>query len=88
MPRVEFGSIGQVVAWLDQMTPKRKFVGYFTEYDELIIQPTTSTAPVTYGYLHHCKSEDALKKVQEVFDIPILMCGRFEWNHDNTMKRE
>ncbi len=89
MPRVEFNKIGEIVAWLDKMIPrKRTYIGFYTDDRELIIQPTTSTAPVTYGYLDTCPIEDAKKKIQQRFDIPILHCKKFEWNHDNTLKKE
>ena len=89
MPRAEFHNIGEAVAWLEQMTAKKRtYVGYFTDAEELVIQPTTSTAPVTYGYVEKCTVEEAKKMVQQRFDVPVLHCKRYEFNHDNTIKKD
>jgi len=88
MPRVEFNNVSHANAWLDQMVlKKRTYVGFLTEKGELIIQPTTSTAPVTYGYVERCTEKQAMT-LQARFDIPVMQCKRFEWNHDNTLKKE
>ena len=88
MPRVEFDNVAEMHAWLDQMIEaKRKYLGYFTNAGELIIQPITSTAPVTYGYVFHCIEGEA-KRIQDLYEIPVITCKRFEWTSENQIKRD
>ncbi len=66
----------------------RRYIAFFTSKQELIVQPTTSTAPVTYGYLPMCSEEQAMKILTDTHEIPVLRCNNFVWNSDNTMKKE
>ena len=88
MPRAEFDKVTELKRWLKEMMARsKKYIAYYTEKDELIIQPTTSTAPVTYGYVDGIKTtiaEDICKDA----DITLVRVKRFEWSSENQVKRE
>jgi len=64
----------------------KKYIAYITDDGELIIQPTTSTAPVTYAYAEEVT--DSVKEMVVGYQIPLVKVKRFEWSSENQVKKE
>lgn len=87
MPRVEFTSMPEFKKWLKVMSERgRKYIAYITEKEELIIQPLSSTAPVTYAYC--AKVGDSAKVAVLEREIEIVKIKRFEWTSENQIKKD
>ncbi len=87
MPRAEFSSLLELKKWLKVMMDRgRKYIAFVTDKNELIIQPTTSTAPVTYGYAPEVT--ESVKGMVTGYGIPLVKVKRFEWTSENQIKKE
>ena len=88
MPRVEFDRYAEMRKWMKYMQgKKREYIAFLTDDEELILQPTTSTAPITYGYAANIKETTAMTFVKD-FKLMSLRVRRFEWKSENNLKKE
>ena len=88
MPRAEFNKLAELKKWLRTMVERnRKYIMFYTDNEEFVVQPTTSTAPVTYGYASKMKYEQAEEMALQ-WDIPLIRVKRFEWSSENQVKKE
>jgi len=88
LPRVEFSSLPELKRWVKFMREKKRdFVAFSTKAGELILQPTTSTQPVTYGYAAEITTE-AVKELVTEHNLTHFKIKRFEWKSENNLKKE
>ena len=88
MPRIEFNRYLELDKWIHYMRAKNKeYVAYITANDELILIPTTSTAPIICGYCANIEQETALKLVHKHY-LKFFKIERFEWKSETMVKKE
>ena len=88
MPRVEFDQYVEMRKWFKYMRgKKREFIAFITDDNELILQPTTSTSPITYGYAAQMEGRLAKEFVKE-FGLTFFRVRRFEWKSENGLKKD
>ena len=88
MGRVEFDTLIQAEEWIKRfvLTSNKKYVGFYTSNNELILTPTKSTRPIIYGYIKTA-SMSTIRKLFKDTDIQIFSCSNFEWNIEKTASK-
>ena len=88
MPRIEFNNLQEATTWIQaKIIPSdKRYEGYYTDAEELILIPQKSTRPLIQGYVYRANYQD-VKKLFEKTTIDIYRCREFEWNADRGMSK-
>jgi len=83
MPRLEFRNATEMASWLRELGKEKKYLGYMTDNQELVLIPRTSTAPILYGIVE-CVSKDQCKEFLTLTDIKVIPIKCITWNSEST----
>ena len=86
MPRLEFGKKEEILRWIQNRMDPNKYECYVTEEGEVILHPTRSTPPITFGYFNATTEElkEILSGLKSV-SVPMYRIKQFEWKSDSPI---
>jgi hypothetical protein len=88
MPRVEVNK-NKVNKFIDEWivnVKRRRYVGFHTVNNELILVPATSTDPILYAYISDVTEQEAHKICNRAFIKLITGILNWEWSADRITK--
>jgi len=87
MPRIKFGKLGDLIGWIGSKVDANKYESYVTDRKEIILAPTKSTPPITFGYFRATSPEDLKSALQTIKakGIEMYRCEEYEWKTDSPI---
>ena len=91
MPRKVFESISDIKEWAKTFAMPEKFIVNITRDNEIIIEPTKSTKPLTYCYCKVGHSAEEEKELNEFLNylesrgFTILRLKAYEWDIEKAV---